>query len=100
MIYSLQKKRTGVSIYENCSSRYRICRSFNSNIVCSKHDVTAVGIVSEYVNIINNQTSAIEDEYISKYFAEKEPNLTATDVKKFIAEICLTVMNINIHHIT
>ena len=40
--------------------------------------VTAVDIVPEKVDLINNRKSPIQDDYIEKYLAEKELNLTAT----------------------
>lgn len=40
--------------------------------------MTAVDIVSEKVEIINNRRSPIQDDYIEKYLAEKELDLTAT----------------------
>ena len=42
------------------------------------HKVLAVDIVPEKVEMINRRQSPIQDEYIEKYFAEKELNLTAT----------------------
>lgn len=49
----------------------------------AQHDeVIALDIVSEKVDMVNNRKSPIQDEYIEKYFAEKELNLKATlDVK-------------------
>ena len=48
-------------------------------ILLSQHNqVTAVDIVPEKVEMINNHKSPIQDEYIEKYLAEKELNLTAT----------------------
>lgn len=45
----------------------------------SQHNhVTAVDIVPEKVELINNRKSPIQDEYIEKYLAEKDLNLTAT----------------------
>lgn len=40
--------------------------------------MTAVDIVSEKVEIINNRRSPIQDDYIEKCLAEKELDLTAT----------------------
>ena len=40
--------------------------------------MTAVDVVSEKVELINNKKSPIQDEYIEKYLSEKELNLTAT----------------------
>ena len=45
----------------------------------SQHNhVTAVDIIPEKVDMINNKKSPIQDEYIEKYLAEKELDLTAT----------------------
>ena len=40
--------------------------------------MTAVDIIPEKVELINNKKSPIQDEYIEKYLAEKELDLTAT----------------------
>ena len=42
------------------------------------HQVTAVDIIPEKVDLINTRKSPIQDDYIEKYLAEKELNLTAT----------------------
>jgi len=42
------------------------------------HDVTAVDIVPEKVDLINKRVSPIQDDYIEKYLAEKKLNLKAT----------------------
>lgn len=48
-------------------------------VLLSQHNcVTAVDIVPEKVELINNGKSPIQDEYIEKYLAEKELDLTAT----------------------
>ncbi|SFC62355.1 nucleotide sugar dehydrogenase [Butyrivibrio sp. YAB3001] len=48
-------------------------------VLLSQHnEVTAVDIIPEKVNMINNRKSPIQDEYIEKYLEEKELNLTAT----------------------
>jgi UDPglucose 6-dehydrogenase len=49
-----------------------------ATLLSQKHQVTAVDVVPEKVEKINNRISPIQDEYIEKYFAEKELNLTAT----------------------
>lgn len=49
-----------------------------ATLLSQKHNVTAVDIISEKVEKINNRISPIQDEYIEKYFIEKELNLTAT----------------------
>ena len=47
-------------------------------LLSQHHDVMAVDIVSEKVELINRRQSPIQDEYIEKYLSEKELNLTAT----------------------
>ena len=48
-------------------------------ILLAQHNhVTAVDIIPEKVDLINNRKSPIQDEYIEKYLAEKELDLTAT----------------------
>ena len=47
-------------------------------LLAQHHQVTAVDIVPEKVELINSRKSPIQDEYIEKYLAEKELNLTAT----------------------
>lgn len=42
------------------------------------HEVTAVDIIEEKVNLINNRKSPIQDDYIEEYLAHKDLNLTAT----------------------
>jgi UDPglucose 6-dehydrogenase len=48
-------------------------------VLLSQHNhVTAVDVVPEKVDMINNKKSPIKDEYIEKYLSEKDLNLTAT----------------------
>lgn len=47
-------------------------------LLAQHHQVTAVDIVSEKVALLNERKSPIQDEYIEKYLAEKELDLTAT----------------------
>ena len=48
-------------------------------VLLAQHNrVTAVDIIPEKVEMINNRKSPIQDEYIEKYLAEKELDLTAT----------------------
>jgi len=49
-----------------------------ATLLSQHHQVTAVDVIPEKVEKINNRISPIQDEYIEKYFAEKELNLTAT----------------------
>lgn len=47
-------------------------------LLSQHHQVVAVDIVQAKVDMINNKKSPIQDDYIEKYLAEKELNLTAT----------------------
>ena len=49
-----------------------------ATLLAQHHKVLAVDIIPEKVEMINRRQSPIQDEYIEKYFAEKELNLTAT----------------------
>lgn len=49
-----------------------------ATLLSQKHSVTAVDIVPEKVDMVNRRQSPIQDEYIEKYFAEKELDLVAT----------------------
>jgi UDPglucose 6-dehydrogenase len=49
-----------------------------ATLLAQHHQVTAVDVIPEKVDLINNRKSPIQDEYIEKYLAEKELNLTAT----------------------
>ena len=49
-----------------------------ATLLAQHHHVTAVDIVPEKVELINQRKSPIQDEYIEKYLAEKELDLTAT----------------------
>lgn len=49
-----------------------------ATLLAQHHKVIAVDIIPEKVEKINNRISPIQDEYIEKYFAEKELDLTAT----------------------
>ena len=49
-----------------------------ATLLSQHHQVTAVDIISEKVELINNKKSPIQDDYIEKYLEEKNLNLTAT----------------------
>ena len=49
-----------------------------ATLLAQNNEVVAVDIIPEKVEKINNRFSPIQDEYIEKYFAEKQLNLTAT----------------------
>jgi len=55
--------------------------------------VTAVDIIPEKMELINNKKSPIQDEYIEKYLAEKELDLTATlDAKEAYSDADFVVI--------
>lgn len=49
-----------------------------ATLLSQHHQVTAVDVIPEKVGLINQHKSPIQDDYIEKYLAEKELNLTAT----------------------
>ena len=49
-----------------------------ATLLSQHHEVVAVDVIPEKVEKINKRISPIQDDYIEKYFAEKELNLTAT----------------------
>ena len=49
-----------------------------ATLLAQHNEVIAVDIIPEKVDMINKRISPIQDEYIEKFFAEKELNLTAT----------------------
>lgn len=62
-------------------------------LLAQHHQVTALDIVPEKVEMINNKKSPIQDEYIEKYLAEKELNLTATlDAKEAYSDADFVVI--------
>ena len=64
-----------------------------ATLLAQHHEVTAVDVVPEKVEKINQRISPIQDEYIEKYFAEKELRLTATlDGKAAYADADIVVI--------
>ena len=64
-----------------------------ATLLAQHHEVTAVDIVPEKVELINNRKSPIQDEYIEKYLAEKELALTATlDAKEAYSDADFVVI--------
>ena len=49
-----------------------------ATLLSQHHEVVAVDVIQEKVDLINNRHSPIQDEYIEKYLSEKELNLRAT----------------------
>ena len=64
-----------------------------ATLLSQHHKVMAMDIISEKVEMINNKKSPIQDEYIEKYLAEKELNLTATlDAKEAYSDADFVVI--------
>jgi len=90
------KKTGGVNIMRN----YKIAVAGTgyvglsiATLLSQHHQVTAVDIVPKKVKLINNHKSPIQDDYIEKYLAEKELNLTATlDAKAAYADVDFVVI--------
>ena len=62
-------------------------------LLAQHHQVTAVDIVPEKVELINNKKSPIQDDYIEKYLAEEELDLTATlDAKEAYSDADFVVI--------
>ena len=64
-----------------------------ATLLSQHHKVMAVDIIPAKVEMINNKKSPIQDEYIEKYLAEKELNLTATlDAKEAYSDADFVVI--------
>ncbi len=64
-----------------------------ATLLSQHHKVTAVDIIPEKVELINNKKSPIQDKYIQKYLAEKELDLTATlDAKEAYSDADFVVI--------
>ena len=64
-----------------------------ATLLAQHHQVTAVDVIPEKVDLINQKKSPIQDEYIEKFLTEKDLNLTATlDGKKAYADADFVVI--------
>ena len=64
-----------------------------ATLLSQHHEVHAVDIVPEKVDLINNKKSPIQDDYIEKYLSEKDLNLTATlDAKEAYSDADFVVI--------
>ena len=64
-----------------------------ATLLSQHHKVTAVDIIPEKVELLNSRKSPIQDEYIEKYLAEKELDLTATlDAKEAYSDADFVVI--------
>ena len=64
-----------------------------ATLLSQHHHETAVDIIPEKVEMIHNRKSPIQDDYIEKYLAEKELNLTVTlDAKTAYADADFVVI--------
>ena len=70
-----------------------------ATLLSQHHQVTAVDIIPEKVEKINKRISPIQDEYIEKYFAEKELDLTATlDGEKAYADADFVIIAVDTNY--
>ena len=64
-----------------------------ATLLSQHHKVMAVDIVPEKVELINSKKSPIQEEYIEKYLAEKELDLTATlDAKEAYSDVDFVII--------
>ena len=64
-----------------------------ATLLAQNNHVMAVDIIPEKVDLVNQRKSPIQDDYIEKYLAEKELNLTATlDAKAAYADADFVVI--------
>ena len=64
-----------------------------ATLLSQKHEVVAVDIIQDKVDLINNKKAPIQDEYIEKYLSEKELNLKATlDAKEAYSDADFVVI--------
>lgn len=64
-----------------------------ATLLSQHHQVTAVDIIPEKVEMLNKRKSPIQDEYIEKYLAEKELDLKATlDAKEAYSDADFVVI--------
>ena len=65
-----------------------------ATLLSQKHEVVALDVIPEKVEKINNRISPIQDEYIEKYFRERDLNLTATlDWKKALKDARFVIIS-------
>ena len=67
-----------------------------SVLLAQHNQVMAVDIVQAKVDMINNHKSPIQDDYIEKYLAEKELNLTATLDTFSALPCCVTLLPVSV----
>ena len=64
-----------------------------ATLLSQHHEVMAVDIIPEKVDLINHKKSPIRDEYIEKYLAEKGLDLTATlDAKEAYSDVDFVII--------
>lgn len=65
-----------------------------ATLLSQRNEVIALDVIPEKVNMINNRISPIQDEYIEKYFAEKDLNLKATlDYKEALSDADFVIIS-------
>ncbi len=60
-----------------------------ATLLSQHHEVVALDIIPEKVEMINQRISPIQDEYIEKYLKEKDLNLIATLDKKLLLKMLI-----------
>ena len=73
-----EEKKLGIGNYKIAVAGTGYVGLSIATLLSQHHQVTAVDIIPEKVGLINKRKSPIQDDYIEKYLAEKELNLTAT----------------------
>ena len=68
----------GVNNYENAVAGARYVGLSIATLLAQNNEVKLVDVIKEKVDMVNKRISPIQDEYIEKYFKEKELNLIAT----------------------
>ena len=64
-----------------------------ATLLSQHHQVTAVDVIPEKVDMLNRKQSPIQDEYIEKYLAEKGLDLTATlDAKEAYSDVDFVII--------
>ena len=73
-----EEKKLGIGNYKIAVAGTGYVGLSIATLLSQHHQVTAVDIIPGKVGLINKRKSPIQDDYIEKYLAEKELNLTAT----------------------
>lgn len=93
MQYKNEKEKIKINEYKIAVAGTGYVGLSIATLLSQKHEVKAVDIIPEKVEMINKRKSPIQDAYIEKYFAEKKLNLIATlDAKTAYSEADFVVI--------